>query len=117
MLRICLDTTPYDTEEERTGAKMWVPCVQAFQASMKAALNPEDLAEFAIQGQGMELEEATGEGAPAAGALVSVKASSATQKAGQQKKGAAEASLYKKKQGKRDGGKNSKQTPGKKQKR
>ena len=94
-----------------------MPCVQAFQASMKAALNPEDLAEFAIQGQEMELEEATGKSAPAAGALVSVKASGATPKTGQQKKGAGEASLYKKKQGKRDGGKSSKQTPGKKQKR
>ena len=96
---------------------MLVPCVQAFQASMKAALNPEDLAEYAIQGQEMELEEATGKGAPAAGAVVSVKASGATPKAGQQKKGAGEASLYKKKQGKRDAGKSCKHTPGKKQKR
>ena len=92
-------------------------CVQAFHASMKAALNPEDLAEFAIQGQEVELEEATGKGTPAAGAVVSVKASGAAQKAGQQKKGAGEASLYKKKQGKRDAGKSSRQTPGKKQKR
>ena len=84
---------------------------------MKAALNPEDLAEFAIQGQEVELEEATGKGAPAAGAVVSVKASGTAQKIGQQRKGAGEASLYKKKQGKRDAGKSSKQTPGKKQKR
>lgn len=110
------DAAQHDIGKSRA-VKVLVPCVQAIQASMKAALNPEDLAELAIQGQEMELEEATGKSAPAAGALVSVKASGAGLKAGQQKKGAAEASMYKKKQGKRDAGKSSKQMPGKKQKR
>ena len=85
---------------------------------MKAALNPEDLAEFAIQGQEMELEEATGKAALPAGAVVSVKASGAAQRSGQkQRRGAEEASLYSKKQGKRDTGKGGKLSSSKKQKR
>lgn len=94
--------------------------MQAFQASMKAALNPDDLAEFAIRGQEAELEEVTGRSAPAAGTLVSVKASGAAVSSGKrEKQGGREASLYKKTQGKRDTGKGGKHAAGssKKQKR
>lgn len=86
---------------------------------MQAALKPEDLAEYAIQGQETELEEATGKSAPAPGAVVSVKASGGVQAKGQkQHKGGPEASLYKKKQGKRDSGKGGKAAgSSKKQKR
>ena len=93
--------------------------MQAFHASMKAALNPDDLAEFAIRGQEVELEEATGKSVPAAGTLVSVKASGAAVRSGQREKQGGEASLYKKKQGKRDAGKGGKHAGGssKKQKR
>ena len=40
---------------------------------MREALKPEDLAEFAIEGEDERFAQAVGKGGPAAGALVSVK--------------------------------------------
>ncbi|BDA49001.1 RNA cytidine acetyltransferase [Coccomyxa sp. Obi] len=62
---------------------------------MREALKPEDLAEFAIEGEDDRFAQAVGKGGPAAGALVSVKAG------GGEKRKAAEQTpaLYKKKQG------------------
>lgn len=42
---------------------------------MRKAFNPEDLAEFAIEGEDDRFAEAVGRGGPAPGALVSVKVS------------------------------------------
>lgn len=85
---------------------------------MQAALKPDELAEFAIRGQEMEVAEAAGKGAPAAGTLVSVKASGAAPEGEKEpKRGAEASSLYKKMQGKRKGGKGGKVGSGKKQKR
>ena len=92
--------------------------LQAFQASMQAALKPDELEEFAIRGQEVEVDEAAGKGAPAAGMLVSVEASGAAPDGGKEpKKGAEASSLYKKMQGKRKGGKGSKVVSGKRPKR
>ena len=99
-------------------ASTTIMCVQAFQASMQAALKPDELEEFAIRGQEVEVDEAAGKGAPAAGMLVSVKASGAAPDGEKEPKKAAEASsLYKKMQGKRKGGKGSKVVSGKRPKR
>jgi hypothetical protein len=93
--------------------------MQAFQASMKAALNPDHLADFAIRGQEAELVEAVGRSTPAAGTLVSVKASGAAVQSSKREKQGGEASLYKKKPGKWDSVKGGKHAGGssKKQKR
>lgn len=67
---------------------------------MREELNAEELAQYAIEGDDDRFAEAVGKGTPAAGALVSIKAS-----ADGKKRIEAEAALYKrnKGRGKREG--------------
>ncbi len=50
---------------------LWI--IQEINEKMREALKPEDLAEFAIEGEDERFAQAVGKGGPAAGALVSVK--------------------------------------------
>ncbi|KAK9918544.1 hypothetical protein WJX75_004887 [Coccomyxa subellipsoidea] len=72
---------------------------QEMNEKMRKAFNPEDLAEFAIEGEDDRFAEAIGRGGPAPGALVSVKT------VGGEKRKVAEQTpaLYKKKQGQKGG--------------
>lgn len=51
--------------------------VQEINERMREALKPEDLAEFAIEGEDDRFAQAVGKGGPAAGTLVSVKVGAA----------------------------------------